>query len=186
MPANIERRENEIERHETSQAHPPNVPPPMEDRLFTDWSSIDSPRERETQHNLSARSVEPNTTKTLNQTEQPKLDPVRDETVGNIINDVTTVPSTHQQLSQVGTRFVDRETNTSDVEVRSQREETRIDNRYIHHRDVQIPTFHSGISSHESDIIGGSPVRPCVTDIMPQLDSPTSVHTRRRPEQEFV
>ena len=54
MPTNKERRENEIERHETSQVHPPNVPPPTEDRLFTDWSSIDSPRERETQHNLSA------------------------------------------------------------------------------------------------------------------------------------
>ena len=46
MPTNVERRENEIERHETSQAPPPNVPPPTEERLFTDWSSIDSPRER--------------------------------------------------------------------------------------------------------------------------------------------
>ena len=45
MPTNEDRRENEIERHETSQAPPSNVPPPMEDRLFTDWSSIDSPRE---------------------------------------------------------------------------------------------------------------------------------------------
>ena len=96
MPSNVERRENEIERHEISQAPPTNVPPPMEDRLFTDWSIIDSPRERETQCNLSARSVEPNTTPTLNQTEQPVLDPVRDEAVGNIKNDVMTVPSTHQ------------------------------------------------------------------------------------------
>ena len=185
MPTNVERRENEMERHETSQAHPPNVPPPMEERLFTDWSSIDSPRERETQCNLSARSVEPNTTQTLNQTEQPELDPVRDEAEGNINNDVMTVPSTHQQLSQVGTQFVDRETHTSEVEVRSLREETRIDTRYIHSRDVQIPTSHSGISSHETYIIGGSPVRPHVTDIIPQLDGPTSVCTRRRPEQEI-
>ena len=57
MPANIERRENETERLEISQAPPPNVPPPTEDRLFTDWSSIDSPRERVAQHNQSARSV---------------------------------------------------------------------------------------------------------------------------------
>ena len=160
MPTNVERRENEIERHETSQAHPPNVPSPMENRLFTDWSSTDSPRERETQCNLSARSVEPNTTQTLNQTEQPELDPERDEAVGNILNDVMTVPSTHQQLSQVGTRFVDKETNTSDVEIRSQRKETRTDIRYSHSRDLQMPTSHSGISSHETDIIGGSPVRP--------------------------
>ena len=186
MPTNVERRENEIEGHETSQAHPPNVPPPTEDRLFTDWSSIDFPRGRETQHNLSARSVEPNTTQTLNQTEQPELDSVRDEAMGNINNDVTTVPSTHHQLSQVGTRFVYRETNTSDVEISSQRKETRTDIRYNHSRDVQMPTSHSGISSHETNIIGGSPVRPHATDIIPQLDGPISVHTRRRPEQEFV
>ena len=46
--ANVERRED-TERHETSQAPPPDVPPPMEERLFTNWSSIDSPRERVTQ-----------------------------------------------------------------------------------------------------------------------------------------
>ena len=79
MPTNIERRENDIERCETSQAPPPVVPPPMEERLFTDWSSIDSPRERVSQCNLSARSVEPNITQTVNQTEQPELDPVRNE-----------------------------------------------------------------------------------------------------------
>ena len=48
-----------------------------------------------------------------------------------------------------------------------------------------MPTSHSGISSHEADIIGGSPVRLCAKDIIPQLDGPTSVCTRR-PEQEFV
>ena len=81
----------------------------------------------------------------------------------------------------MGTRFVDRETNTSEVEIRSLREETRIDNR-----DVQIPTSHSSIFSHENNIIRGSPIRPHVTDIMHQLDGPTSVCTMRRPEQEFV
>ena len=186
MPTNVGNRENEIERHETSQAPPSNVPPPMEDRLFTDWSSIDSPREREAQCNLSTRSIEPNTTQTLNQTEQPELDSAREEAVGNIFYVVMAIPSTCQQLSQVGTRFVDRETNTSDVEVRSQREETRTDIRYSHSRDVQMATSHSGTSSHETDIIGGSPVRLCATDIIPQLDGPTSVRTRRRPEQEFV
>ena len=49
-----------------------------------------------------------------------------------------------------------------------------------------MPTSHDSLSSHETDIIGGSPLRPCVTNIMPQLDGPTSVHVRRRPEQEFV
>ena len=170
MPTNVERRENEIERHEISQAPPPNVPPPMEDRLFTDWSSIDSPRERVSQCNQSARSVEPNITQSVNQTEQPTVDPAGNEAMGNTLSDVMTIPSAHQQLSQVGTRFVDRETNTSEVEVRPQREETRTDIMYSHSRDVQMPTSHSGLSSHETDIIGGSPLRPCVTDIMPQLD----------------
>ena len=100
----------------------------------------------------------------------------------NILSDVMTVPSTHQQLSQVDTRFIDRETNTSKVELRSQREETRINILSGHGRDVQMPTSHSGVSSHETDIIGGSPVRPRVTDI-PQLDGTTSVCARRRPEQ---
>ena len=186
VPVNVERRENETERLEISQAPPPNVPPPMEDRLFIDWSSIDSPRERVPQHNQSARSVEPNITLTVKQTEQPSVDPEGNEAIGNTLSDVMTLPSAHQQLSQVGTRFVDRETNTSEVEVRSQREESRTDIMYSHSRDVQMPTFHSGLSSHKTDIIRGSPIRSCVTDIMPQLDGPTSVHIRRRPEQEFV
>ena len=92
----------------------------MKDRLFTDWSSIDSPRERASQHDQSARSVETNIT--VIHTEQPTIDPAGNEVMGNTLNDVTTIPSTHQQLSQVGTRFVDRETNTSEVEVRPQRE----------------------------------------------------------------
>ena len=184
MPTNGERRENEIERHETSQAPPPNVPSPTEDRLFTDWNSVDSPRERVPQCNQSARSVEPNNTPTVNQTEQSVIDPAGNEAIGNILSDVMTIPSTHQQSGQVGTRFVDRETNTSEVEVRPQREEPRTDIMYS--QDVQRPTSHGGLSSLEIDNVGGSPIRPCVTDIMPQLDGPTSVHARRRSKQEFV
>ena len=60
-PTNVERRED-TERHQTSQAPPPDVPPPTEERLFTDWSSEDSPRERVNQCNQSVRSVESNRT----------------------------------------------------------------------------------------------------------------------------
>ena len=156
MPTNVERRENDTERHETTQAPPPNVPSPTEDRLFTDWSSIESPRERASQCNVSARSVEPNITQTDNQVDQPRLESIRNEALGNTLHDVMTVPSTHQQPSQVGTRLIDRETNTSKVELRSQREVTRINILSSHSRDVQMPTSHSGISSHETDINGGS------------------------------
>ena len=138
--------------------------PPTDDRLFTDWSSIDSPRERVSQCDQSARSVEPNIT--VIHTEQPTIDPAGNEVMGNTLSDVMTIPSAHQQLSQVGTRFVDRETNTSEVEVRPQREETRTDIMYSHGRDLQMPTSHGSLSSHETDIIGGSPRRPHVTDIM--------------------
>ena len=72
IPANVKRRED-TEMCETSQVPPPDVPPPPEERLFTDWSSIDSPRERVSQCNQSARSVDPNMT--VIQTEQPTIDP---------------------------------------------------------------------------------------------------------------
>ena len=182
-PANVERRKD-TERHETSQAPPPNVPPPMEERLFTDWSSIDSPRERVTQHSQSTRSVEPNIT--VIQTEQPTIGPEESEVLGNTLSDVTTIPSTHQQISQVGTRFVDRETNMSAVEIRPQREETRIDIKHTQSKGVQVPTLHSELSSYDTDIVGSSLARPHIPDIMPQLDSPTSIHARKRPVQEFI
>ena len=174
-PTNVERMED-TERCETSQVPPPDIPP--------DWSSIDSPRERVSQHNQSGRSVEPNIT--VNQTEQPTIDTDDNEVLRYILSDVTTIPSTHQQLLQVGTRFVDRETNTSEVEVRPQREETRTDIKHTHSRGVQVPTSHSKLSSHDIDIVGDSPVTPHIPDVMPQLDGPTSVHARRRPVQEFI
>ena len=49
-----------------------------------------------------------------------------------------------------------------------------------------MPTSRSGISSHETNMIGGSPVRTHTMDIIPQSDGPTSVHTRRRSEQESI
>ena len=89
MPTNVERRED-TERHETSHAPLPDVPPPMEERLFTNWSSINSPRERVTQHNQSARNVEPNIT--VNQTEQPAIDSEDNEVLRYVLSDVTTIP----------------------------------------------------------------------------------------------
>ena len=172
IPTNVERRENDTERHETSRAPPPPAHPPTEDRLFTNWSSIDSPRERTSQCNISARSVEPNITQTDNQVDQPRSESTRNKAMGNSLSDATTLPSTHQQPGQVGTRLIDRETNTSEVESRTQREETRINILGSNKRNIQMPTSCSGISSHETDIIGGSPIRTHTTDVIPQLDGP--------------
>ena len=93
---------------------------------------------------------------------------------------MTTIPNTHQQISQVGARFVDRETNTSEVEIGPQREEARTDIKHTHSRGVQVPTSHSDLSSHDVDIVGGSPTRPRIPDIMPQFDGPTSIHARKK------
>ena len=130
--------------------------------------------------------MEPNITQTENQADQPRLESTRNEAMGNTLSDVTTILRTHQQLSQVGTRLIDRETNTSEIELRTQREETRINILSSHNRDVQMPTSHSGISSHETDLIGGSPIRTHTMDIIPQLDGPTSVCTGRRSVQEPI
>ena len=64
--------------------------------------------------------------------------------------------------------------------MRTQREETRIDNLSCKNRDTQMPTSHSGLSSYDTEITGGSPIRTCTTDMIPQLDGPTSVRARRR------
>ena len=93
IPTNVERRENDTEKHESSRAPPPPAPPPTEDRLFTDWSSIDSPRERMMQHNISVRNTEPNINQTNNQTDQPRTEPARIEAMGNTLSDVMTFPS---------------------------------------------------------------------------------------------
>ena len=136
------------------------------------------------QRDQSTRSVEPN--KTVNQTEQPTIGPEKNEVLRYTLSDMMTIPSTHQQLSQVGTRFVDRETNTSVIEIRPQREDTRIDIKHTLSKGVQVPTSHSEFSSYDTDIVESSLARIRIPDIMPQLDGPTSIRTRRRPVHKFI
>ena len=78
------------------------------------------------------------------------------------------------------TRLMDRETNTSEIELRSQREESRMNILSSHNRDVQMPTSRSGISSHETDVIGGSPVRTRTINVIPQVDGPASVKYKKK------
>ena len=56
----------------------------------------------------------------------------------------------------------------------------RIDIDHTHSRGVQVRSSHSELSSHDTNIVEGSLVRPHIPDIMPQLDGPLSVHARRR------
>ena len=89
-PTNIDRRED-TERHQTSQVPPSEVPPPTEERLFTDWSSENSPRERVAQCVQSARSIESH--RTVNQAEQTARDPEDNEVLRYVLSDVTPTPS---------------------------------------------------------------------------------------------
>ena len=74
----------------------------------------------------------------------------------------------------------------SDVEVRTQIEEIRIGNLsgneaiVSNDRDTQMPTSHSGLSSYDTKITGGPHIRTCTMDMIPQLDGPASVCSRRR------
>ena len=72
----------------------PLTPPPSEDRLFTDWSSIDSPRERMSPHNASVRDIVPDISQPDNQTVQPGSEPARIEATGNTLSGVMTFSST--------------------------------------------------------------------------------------------
>ena len=52
----IERREDDTVRWESHRAPP--TPPSSEDRLFTGWSSLDSPKARTSPWNASVRNIE--------------------------------------------------------------------------------------------------------------------------------
>ena len=72
--------------------------------------------------------------------------------MGNTLNDDVTTLTTCRQPNQVGTRLIDMGTNTSDVEVRSQRDGVRIidssidEETLITNRHEQIPVSHNNLS----------------------------------------
>ena len=111
----IERRDD-IVRQELQRAPPTS--PVSEDRLFTNWSSLDSPRARTSPQNASVREIEQDINQPDNQTNQPGSEPDWIEAMGNALLDNVTSSSTCRQLDQVGTRLIDMGTNTSDIEVR--------------------------------------------------------------------
>ena len=93
---------------------------------------------------------------------------------------MTPTPSTQIQISPVGARIIDRETNTSEVEIRPPREDVRTDINHVLSKGIQVPLSNSELSSHDMNIVESSLARPCIPDTMPQLDSPLSIHARRR------
>ena len=79
----------------------------------------------------------------------------------------------------MGARFIDQETNTSEVEIRPLREEVRTDIIHAYSKGIQVPSSSSEFSSHNMNI-EESMARPRLPVIMPQLDGPTSVCVRRQ------
>ena len=172
IPPPVERRDD-AERCQIASMSFPAAPPPTEERLFTDWSSEDSPRDRNNQCIQSARSVEPR------RTELATREPEEEQAIRHVLSEVSTTPSIQVQTDQVGTRFVDREINTSVVDIRPTEEEARADLIHAHSIGIQVPSASSDLSSsnvNEGDFMAGShlPIR------LPQLDGPTSVHVKRK------
>ena len=64
----------------------------------------------------------------------------------------------------MGARFIDRETNTSEVEIRPPREEVRTDVIHAYSKGIHVPSSNSEFSSLNID---DSIARPCLPVVMP-------------------
>ena len=135
-----------------------------------------------------------------NQTNQPGSEPAQIEAMGNTLHDNITSPSTHRKLDQVGARLIDMGTNTSDIEVRPQRDGARIidsDNDDVQvscpHVDVILPSdmneqmpmphINLSISRYDPESLRGSYTRTHDTrmqETIPQLDGPVSIQSRSK------
>ena len=96
------------------------------------------------------------------------------------MSEVSTTPSVQVRTDQVGLRHVDRETNTSVMNIRPIGEEVRTDLIYTHSIGIQRPSVSSGLSSStmtEREIIA----EPRIPIRILQLDGPSSVHVIRKP-----
>ena len=114
--------------------------------------------------------------------------------MGNALHDDVTSSSTHRQLDEVGTRLIDMGTNTSDIEVRSQRDEARAtdsdNNAQIscplvnvilptgRNEQVPMPHINLSISRYDPESVRGSRTRmhdAGIEETILQLDGPISV-----------
>ena len=198
VPGSIEKREDNTLRRELQRA--PLTSPRSEERLFTDWSSLDSPRTRTSPRNFSIRDIEQDGNQPNNQTIQLGLEAVQIEVMGNALRDNVTSSSTCQQLDQVGARLIDGGINTSAIEVRSQRDGAEVfksdeDNVQIScphvkvmppiniNEQVHVPHINLSTSRYVPESTRGS----CMStydigtqETIPQLDGPISIPSRLR------
>ena len=127
-------------------AEDPPTPPPSDERLFTNWSSLESPHARTSPQSVPIRETGQSINQPDNQTTQPGSEPALIGATGNALSDNVSSP-TCRQPDEVGARMMDMGTNTSDVETRPHRYGTRRGNIGILINpnpllivDVMIPT----------------------------------------------
>ena len=92
VPASVERTEDNTLRRESQRAPPTS--PQSEDRLFTDWSSPDSPQTRTSPRNVFVRDTEQDGNQPNNQTVHSGLEPAQIEVMENVLRDSETSSST--------------------------------------------------------------------------------------------
>ena len=126
IPASVGRREDIPAGQESPHRTPP-TPTPLEDRFFTDWSSLGSPHVRTPPQSVLVGEIGPDINQPANQTTQPASEPTEIGVMGNALQDDTIVspPKTCQQLDELSVRMMDLGINTSDIEVRPHREGIR-------------------------------------------------------------
>ena len=66
---------------------------PSEERLFTDWSSLESPRARTSPQNVPIRETGQSINQPDNQTTQPGSEPAQIGAIGNALHDDINVTS---------------------------------------------------------------------------------------------
>ena len=124
IPASIERRDDSLIR-QGFQRTPP-TPSPSEERLFTNWSSSESPHARTSPQSVPIRETGQNINQPDNQTTQPGSEPAYMGAMGNVLSDNVSSPRTCQQPDELGVNMMDMGTNTSVVEARPHLDGTRV------------------------------------------------------------
>ena len=103
----------------------------------------------------------------------------QEQAIRHILSEVSTTPSVQVHTDQVDPRLVDRETNTSVVDIRPIEEEARADLIYTHSIGIQMPSTSSGLSLstiNEREFMA----EPHLPIRIPQLDGPSSMHVKRK------
>ena len=106
--------------------------------------------------------------------------------MGNALHDNVTSPSAHQQLDQVDAKLIDMGTNTSDIEVRPQRDGARV--IYSDDDDVQVSFPHVNVilPSGMNEQIPMSHINLSISRYGPESLSSSHIRTHDTGMQEMI